>query len=71
MSEKEIDEQFNLNVSEERRAELRKERIEKYGISDMDTAFQRIEALEIKVERILKYLDLGMKINKEELRKVE
>lgn len=58
---KEIDEQFGF-MSKERRAEKRKEWIEKYGISDMDTAFARIKTLEIEVKRILDHL--GMKAYK-------
>jgi len=48
-TKRDIDEQFG-KMSKERRAELRKEREEKYGITDMDTAFDRIEALEKEKE---------------------
>ena len=52
-NERDTDEQFNLNVSEERRAEKRKEL---FGITDMDTAFARIERLETIVKNIKKYI---------------
>lgn len=60
-NKRDTDEQFGI-MSEERRAEKRKEWQEKHGITDLDTAFERIKALEIEVKRILDHL--GMKAYK-------
>jgi len=61
-----IDEQFNINVSKERRAEIiaeaNKNRIKTesdVNADSIDIAFQKIETLETEVKRILEYL--GMK----------
>jgi len=48
-TQRDTDEQFGI-MSKERRAELRKEWEEKYGITDMDTAFERIKVLEKKLK---------------------
>ncbi len=55
-AERDIDEQFNINISEERIAELREESIKGSGIIAIDIAFDRIKRLETIVRNIEKYI---------------
>ncbi|MBA7600466.1 hypothetical protein ES703_07521 [subsurface metagenome] len=53
--ERELDEQFGI-MSEERRAELRREQRKNRGNGDIDVAFDSIERLETIIKNIKKYI---------------
>lgn len=53
--QRDINEQFGI-MSEERRAEIRREQRKRRGNDDIDVAFDRIERLETIVGNIMKYI---------------